>query len=54
MKTDLKPEDQFWNPYVAGILLGLVLLSSFLVMGKGLGASGPANRMGVTHEPETR
>ncbi len=47
MKTDLKPEDRFWNPYLAGILLGLVLLSSFLVMGKGLGASGAANRMGV-------
>jgi hypothetical protein len=28
------------NPYVAGIGLGLVLLSAFVVMGRGLGASG--------------
>lgn len=30
----------YWNPYVAGIGLGLVLLTSFVVMGRGLGASG--------------
>ena len=29
-----------WNPYAAGFLLGLVLLASFLVAGRGLGASG--------------
>jgi len=29
-----------WNPYAAGFLLGLVLLTSFLVTGRGLGASG--------------
>ena len=40
-------EMRFWNPYAAGIALGLVLLASFLVMGKGLGASGAANRFGV-------
>lgn len=28
------------NPYLAGVLLGLVLLTSFLVLGAGLGASG--------------
>lgn len=39
--------DKFWNPYLAGVALGLVLLTSFLVMGKGLGASGAANRVGV-------
>ncbi len=32
----------YWNPYVAGIGLGLVLLSAFVVMGRGLGASGAA------------
>lgn len=37
----------FWNPYVAGVALGLVLLSSFLVMGKGLGASGGVNRVAI-------
>jgi hypothetical protein len=30
----------FWNPYLAGIGLGLVLLGAFVVMGRGLGASG--------------
>ena len=28
----------YWNPYVAGIALGLVLLASFLIMGFGLGS----------------
>jgi uncharacterized protein len=40
--------DRFWNPYLAGVALGLVLLATFLIMGKGLGASGAANRIGVT------
>ncbi len=30
----------YWNPYVAGLGLGLVLLASFVIMGRGLGASG--------------
>ena len=40
--------NRFWNPYVAGVVLGLVLLSAFVVMGKGLGASGASLRLGVT------
>jgi hypothetical protein len=39
--------DKFWNPYLAGVALGLVLLASFLVMGNGLGASGASLRLGV-------
>ena len=39
--------EKFWNPYLAGIALGLVLLTTFLVMGKELGASGAANRIGI-------
>ncbi len=35
----------FWNPYVAGIALGLVLLLTFYLMGTGLGASGPVARL---------
>ena len=31
---------RYMNPYLAGIGLGLVLLASFFVMGRGLGASG--------------
>jgi uncharacterized protein len=38
---------KFWNPYVAGAALGLVLLSAYVVMGKGIGASGASYRMGV-------
>jgi hypothetical protein len=30
----------YWNPYVAGILLGVVLFFSFFLTGHGLGASG--------------
>lgn len=44
----MKREERFWNPYIAGIALGLVLLASFLIMGKGIGASGAANRLAVS------
>jgi len=30
----------YWNPYLAGALLGLVLLAAYLVAGRGLGATG--------------
>jgi hypothetical protein len=30
----------YWNPYLAGVVIGLVLLASFVIMGRGLGASG--------------
>ena len=30
------------NPYLAGFLLGMVLLASFFITGRGLGASGAA------------
>lgn len=30
----------YWNPYFVGALLGLVLLASYLVAGRGLGATG--------------
>jgi hypothetical protein len=29
----------FWNPYLAGALLGLVLLATYVVTGRGLGAT---------------
>lgn len=34
----------YWNPFVAGIVLGLVLLLTFYIMGTGLGASGAVAR----------
>ncbi len=36
------------NPYLAGILLGLVLLASFVVLGAGLGASGCIARISAS------
>jgi uncharacterized membrane protein YedE/YeeE len=36
---DIKAQP-YWNPYLAGIGLGLVLLAAFVIMGRGLGASG--------------
>lgn len=31
---------KYWNPYVGGIFLGLVLIAAFYFSGRGLGASG--------------
>ena len=36
------------NPYLAGIGLGLVLLAAFVIMGRGLGASGALSALVVT------
>ena len=36
----MRGNSAYWNPYVAGIALGLVLLSALVVAGRGLGASG--------------
>jgi uncharacterized membrane protein YedE/YeeE len=30
----------YWNPYLAGVGIGLVLLATFFIMGRGLGATG--------------
>lgn len=45
-KTD-DGNGKLWNPYVAGISLGLVLLAAFVIIGQGLGASGGVGRMMV-------
>jgi uncharacterized protein len=42
-----KDPDRFWNPYLGGVALGLVLLATLVVMGKGLGASSAPFRAGV-------
>jgi len=39
--TEAKP---YWDPYLAGVALGLVLLATFLIFGRGLGASGAITR----------
>jgi formate dehydrogenase gamma subunit len=38
-----KPE--YWPPYVGGVGLGLTLLTTYLIMGEGLGASSGFNRV---------
>jgi len=38
-------QTRYWNPYVAGIGLGLTLLLSYLLLGTGLGASGGITRI---------
>jgi uncharacterized protein len=35
----------FWNPLLAGVALGLVLLATFLATGHGLGATGASTRL---------
>jgi uncharacterized membrane protein YedE/YeeE len=37
----------YMNPYLAGVLLGLALLASFLILGAGLGASSGMARVGA-------
>ena len=32
----------YWNPYFGGVMLGLLLLATFYITGRGLGASGAA------------
>jgi uncharacterized protein len=39
--------NNYMNPYLAGVFLGLVLLASFLILGAGLGASGGLARLGA-------
>ena len=43
----MKGQDRFWNPYLAGVALGLVLLATYVVMGHGLGAASASFRVGV-------
>ncbi len=42
-----KDREAFWNPYVAGIALGLVLLATYVTMGHGIGAASASFRAGV-------
>jgi uncharacterized membrane protein YedE/YeeE len=39
-KTLTKRSEKYMNPYLAGVFLGLVLLSAYFIAGRGLGASG--------------
>ena len=43
----MRDPNRFWNPYLAGAALGLVLLAAYVLLGKGLGASGASWHVGV-------
>lgn len=43
--TEKKSARAYINPYLAGILLGIVLFFAFFITGSGLGASGGLNRL---------
>ncbi len=46
MKHDLpQGGERYWNPTVAGLLLGLLLFGAFILTGHGLGASGGLHRL---------
>ena len=42
--------DRYWDPYLAGALLGLLLALTFILTGHGLGSSGGVNRILVAIE----
>ena len=46
--TPLDGSKPYANPYLVGILLGLVLLASFAILGAGLGASGGIARIAAS------
>ena len=52
----LSSPQPYSNPYLAGVGLGLVLLTAFVVMGRGLGASGAfvSSAAGVVHAVDPR
>ncbi len=45
MKTTNTVDRADWNPYLAGVALGLVLLATYVLMGFGLGASSAVTRV---------
>jgi hypothetical protein len=38
--TNQKPGREYLNPYFAGLMLGMLLIATFYITGRGLGASG--------------
>ena len=43
-------QDKYWNPYVGGALLGILLFMTFFLTGHGLGSSGGMSRIMVALE----
>jgi hypothetical protein len=42
-----RPERAYAHPYLAGVILGVVLFLAFLLTGNGLGSSGATSRIGA-------
>lgn len=40
----------YWNPYLCGVLIGLILIASYTVLGTGVGASSGPARLGAQLE----
>lgn len=40
---------KYMNPYLAGFFLGLTLLATIYITGRGLGASGSVKRLSLIH-----
>ncbi len=40
VRAEKRTPRHYWNPYLVGMGLGVVLLLTFVIMGRGLGASG--------------
>jgi uncharacterized protein len=47
MMKEMKDMKKPWNPYLAGVFLGLVLLLAYVWLGHGIGASGAATILGA-------
>ncbi len=43
----MKDPNRYWNPYLAGVALGLVVLAAYVTMGHGIGAASASFRAGV-------
>lgn len=48
MKNNQKNRHVYWNPYFGGFLLGILILFTFYITGRGLGASGAMKSSVVT------
>jgi len=48
MKTKKQNKHEYWNPYFGGFLLGILILCTFFITGRGLGASGAMKSSVVT------
>ena len=51
MNQSTNNEPKYINPYLGGVLLGLLVLITVYITGRGLGASGAIQKCGGYHCP---